>query len=199
MNVWGSVKKFSVGGMFLGALVLASSLTLTGCLTDDKEDEPPAGVHTNLGAETTVSVGAQGHATLGTAVDLDTKTVLLSAAANAAQGTIDVLFAYSGSAFKLMSPIAAKAAGDVALALNYNSSELKVTEFVKVSAKPADSEAAAKAFSDAATKLTSSTIAAGDKFVVKTGLGKIVYLSVTSIAGAEKNAAADLALAISAL
>lgn len=198
MNVLGSLKKFSVGGMFIGALVAGSALTFTGCLTDDKEEEP-VGTHTALGAETTVSVGAQGHASLGTAVDLDTKTVMLSAAANAAQGTIDVLFAYSGGAFKLMSPIAAKAAGDVGVAANYTSADLKVTEFVKVSAKPADSEAAAKAFSDAASKLTSSTVAAGDKFVVKTGLGKIVYLSVVSIAGAEKNAAADLALAISAL
>lgn len=197
MNVLGSLKKFSVGGMFIGALVAGSSLTFTGCLTDDEEEEPAA-TSTPLGAETTVSVGAQGHATLGTAVDLDTKTVMLSAAANAAQGTIDVLFAYSGSAFKLMSPIAAKAAGDVGVAANYTSADLKVTEFVKVSAKPADSEAAAKAFTDG-TKMTSATVAALDKFVVKTGMGKIVYLSVTSIAGTEKNAAADLALAISAL
>ncbi len=200
MNVWGNVKKISVGGMFIGAMVLVSSFSITGCLTDSKKDTPAdTAKHTPMGAETTVSVGAQGHATLGTAVDLDTKTVLLSAAANAAQGTIDVLFAFSGGALKLMSPIAAKAAGDVGVAANYTDASLKVTEFVKVTVKPVDSEAAAKAFTAGAAKLTSTAVATGDQFVVKTGAGKIVYLVVKSVAGTDKNAAADLTIAISAL
>ncbi len=200
MMVWGNVKKILAGGLIAGSFMMLSTTTLTGCLTDDKKDDDTVatGTHTALGAEATISVGAQGHSTLGTAVDLDTKAVLLSAAANAAQGTIDVLFAYSGNAFKLMSPIAAKAAGDVGVAANYKDADLKVTEFVSVAAKPADSEAAAKAFSDG-TKMTSATVKEGDKFVVKTGMGKIVYLTIKSIAGTEKAAAADLTLAISAL
>lgn len=201
MNVWGKMKKISLGGMIAGAMIIGSSFSVTGCLTDDDGDKDTTTTTTKtpLSAESNVSVGAQGHASLGTAVDLDTKTVLLSAAANAAQGSIDILFAYSGNALKLMSPIAAKAAGDVGVAANYTSADLKVTEFVKVTAKPADSEAAAKAFTDGATKLTSYAVAEGDKFVVKTGAGKIVYLTVKSIAGTEKNAAADLTLAISGL
>ncbi len=201
MKVMENVKKILAGGLVAGCFLVVSTTTLTGCLTDDKKDTvtkvDPA-KHTPLNAEAMLSVGAQGHASLGTAVDLDNKTVMLSAAANAALGTIDVLFAYSGAEFKLITPIAAKAAGDIGVAANYVSADLKVTEFVKVSAKPLDSEAAAKAFTDG-TKSTSMKIAEGDMFVVKTGMGKIVYLKIKSIAGAEKAAAADLTLAISAL
>jgi hypothetical protein len=36
MNVWGSVKKFSL----VGAMIVVGSMSFTGCLTDDKKDEP---------------------------------------------------------------------------------------------------------------------------------------------------------------
>lgn len=39
--VWGKVKKSTLSSMFLGALV-AASLSMTGCLTDDKKDDKPA-------------------------------------------------------------------------------------------------------------------------------------------------------------
>jgi hypothetical protein len=41
MNVWGKMKKVTLGGMFVGTAMLVGSLTLTGCLTDDKEEDPP--------------------------------------------------------------------------------------------------------------------------------------------------------------
>lgn len=56
MNVFGSVKKFSVGGMFIGAMILGGSLTLTGCLTDDKEEEPAVNTGTALTVEKTDTV-----------------------------------------------------------------------------------------------------------------------------------------------
>ena len=38
MNVWGKVKNVTLGGMFIGAMMIASTTTMTGCLTDDKKD-----------------------------------------------------------------------------------------------------------------------------------------------------------------
>ncbi len=185
--------------------MMALSTSFTGCLTNDNKDTTkapvdttPKAIHTAFGSETTVSVGAQGHATYGTAVDLDTKTVMLSAAANAAQGSIDILFVFSSGSLKIASPVAAKAAGDVALAANYDAAVIKDVKFLKVSAKPADSEAAAAAFAAGST-VDIMTVAAGDQFIVKTGAGKIVYLKIATIAGTDKGAAADLTIAISGL
>lgn len=50
MLVWENVKKVSLGGMFVGAMML-SSLSLTGCLTDDKTEDPPADNSKALTAE----------------------------------------------------------------------------------------------------------------------------------------------------
>jgi hypothetical protein len=182
--------------------LLAMSLAFTGCLTDDDEPEDdPQVVSTPWGSATDVSVGAQGHASLGTAVDLDGKKAMLSAEVNAAGGLekVDLLFVHSGGSHKLMTPVAAKEAGDVTLAANYVASRMKVVQFVSVSVKPTDSEAGMKAFNDASSKLTSATAAQGGKFVVKTGESKYAYVEVKSLAGSEKNAAADLTIAISGL
>jgi hypothetical protein len=95
MNVMGSVKKFSLGGMFIGAMVVGSSLTFTGCLTDDEpEDEPPAGTDTALVVESAVQLGAQ-DATPGSSLDIDTWTVYTMTPAKANSTKIDLIFAYS--------------------------------------------------------------------------------------------------------
>lgn len=39
MNVWGNVKKLSLGGMIASSLIILSSLSMTGCLTDDGGDD----------------------------------------------------------------------------------------------------------------------------------------------------------------
>jgi hypothetical protein len=39
MNVWGNVKKLSLGGFIAGGLIIMSSFSVTGCLTDDKDDD----------------------------------------------------------------------------------------------------------------------------------------------------------------
>ena len=197
MNVLRHSKKILSIGLL--ALPLTMSVSMTGCLTDDKDDDTTkASVSTPWQSDANVSVGAQGHLTLGTALDLDNKAVLLSAAANAAQGTIDLLFVYSGSEHKLMSPVAAKGAGDVELANNYTDSQIKNTQFVKVTTKPKDSEAGAAAYA-AGTKVSSSKVASGDMFIVKTGSDKLVFVKVDAIAGSEKAAAANLILNLSGL
>ena len=96
MNVMGSVKKFSVGGMFIGALVVASSLTFTGCLTDDDEDEEPTpGANdTALVSKSDVKLGAQ-EATPGSSLDIDTWMVYTKTPAKENSTKIDLIFAYS--------------------------------------------------------------------------------------------------------
>src|SRR6185369_1214510 len=76
MMVWANVKKVTLGGMFVGAMMLASSLTVTGCLTDDKKDTTTTtpGTDTDLVAKSTTTLGAQS-ATPGSSLDLDTWTV----------------------------------------------------------------------------------------------------------------------------
>src|SRR4051812_29958576 len=99
MNVWGNVKKVTLGGMFVGAMMLASSLTVTGCLTDDKNDTtvtPPVVTDTDLVAKSTTTLGAQS-ATPGSSLDLDAWTVYGITAAKAVSTKIDLIFAYSTS------------------------------------------------------------------------------------------------------
>src|SRR3954469_17772977 len=93
------MKKISLGGMVAGALIIASSFSVTGCLTDDKKDEDTttAGTHTALSTEQTIDVGAQG-ASGGSVIDIDAAKALSSIEANAAQATIDLVFMYYGGA-----------------------------------------------------------------------------------------------------
>jgi hypothetical protein len=94
MNVMGSIKKFSLGGMFIGALVVGSSLTFTGCLTDDDPEDPPAGTDTVLVSEAAVQLGAH-NATPGSSLDIDTWMVYTMTPAKANSTKIDLIFAYS--------------------------------------------------------------------------------------------------------
>src|SRR5690606_23903139 len=52
----------------LAASLIALSLGLTGCLTDSKDDDKEPEVTTPWTADSALTVGAQGHLTLGTAV-----------------------------------------------------------------------------------------------------------------------------------
>lgn len=93
MNVWGLTKKYL--GISLLALPLTLSTTLTGCLTDDPEDEPPAAGDSTKVKEATL--GAQGSST-GSFLDADGWNVYKQAEVTAAlQAEIDLVFAYSTS------------------------------------------------------------------------------------------------------
>src|SRR5690606_23385991 len=92
MRVLGNIKKVFVGGLMLG------SLALTGCLTDDDGEEEETPPKQELVSSKNVTVGAQANNDLGSFIDLDTYTVLKQGAAEAASGTIDRIFAYSGTA-----------------------------------------------------------------------------------------------------
>jgi hypothetical protein len=153
-------------------------------------------------AEQTLAVGAQGNPTLGTAVDLDSAAVLTTAQVNlnsyVALHNVDILFAFSSGTLQIMTPAAAKDAGDVPLALNYPDAQITMTDFVSVTAKPADQLAAAAAYA-AGTKDSSADVVVGDMFVVRTSYGNYAYVKVDSITGTGNTAAASLAVTVTGL
>jgi hypothetical protein len=191
--------------------LIALSLGFTGCLTDDEDEDPIVTVAWT--ADTTLTVGAQGHLTLGTAIDLDGKKVLLSAAVNDSSSnfanlrSVDILFAFSGpganDTLRLLTPKAAKVAGDVGVAANYRDSVINAntTKFVKVTTEPANWDAGKVAFDSAATtaQVTSSVVAANDMFVVKTTSGNYVLVTVGAITGAGGTASTGLTVNLKGL
>jgi hypothetical protein len=164
----------------LAASLMTLSLGLTGCLTDSKDDKDPDPIVTLWTTDSTLTVGAQA-AVPGTAVDLDLRRVLLSAAANAAQDSLDVLFAYHGGSFVLIAPRTAKDSG-ISVAASYDTTKVKYIQFVKVTTEPANWEAGVAAFT-AGTKVSYSAIAANDMFVVKTSLDNYALVTIASITG----------------
>jgi hypothetical protein len=204
MNVWGNVKKVTLGGMFVGAMMFAGSLSITGCLTDDKKDDSTAtGTKHDLPAATTLSVGAQGHATYGSVIDIDSAKAWTSAVANANQSGIDLVFLFYGDAFHILDAVDAKAAGiaqtpQINLVNTYDNTKIVHVDIVKVTATPADQEAAKAAF-DAGTKFHSSAVVAGDMFLVKSTGGKLALVKVASIAGSDKSAAATITLQVNTI
>ncbi len=185
-----TTKKLLAGGL----LAIAMSLTTTGCLTDDKKD--PVDTTTKTVAWATGSdadVGAQGHATLGSAIDLDAKKVMLSAEANANRGLVDFVFVLSGGALKLMTPFAAKTAGDVTLANGYDATH-DVSKLVKVATAPANWTAGKTAF-DAGTKVSSAAIATGEFYVAYTGTN-YVLVTVKALAGSTNTAVTTLTISL---
>ena len=192
---------FSLKKLALVAFV-GAGMTLSGCLTNDKEEEKPPidtnDTHTALPTEKTISVGAQG-ATAGSSVDLDAGTVLQSGAANAALETVDLVFMYYGSAFHIDNTTSAKAAGvanTINLTDSWTAAKLNTNQFVKVTAKPADQEAAYAAFLASSSKLSSSTVASGDMFIVETSENEFVMLTVSAMTGTDKTGGADFKISI---
>jgi flagellar hook protein FlgE len=191
---------FSLKKLALVAFV-GAGMTLSGCLTNDDKDEekPPVDSTTALPAEKTINVGAQGHASLGSAVDLDEGKVLLSAAANAALETVDLVFMYYGTSYHIDNTTSAKAAGkanSITLTDTYPDAKLSTNKFVKVTAKPSSQEDAKAKFTASTSKLSSSPIANGDMFIVETTEADHVLLTVSATTGSDKNGAADFKISV---
>lgn len=204
MKVWGNMKKISFGGMIAGAMIIASSFSVTGCLTDDDKDADSTDVTTKtpLAAEKTIAAGAQG-ATLGSVLDLDAGVALSSTAANAAQGTIDLVFMYYAGAFHVDNAVAAKAAGkaqtpNINLTDSYVDAQIKDLEIVKVTTKPANQEAAKAAFA-ATGKIKGSVIIGGEMFLVKTTEGKLALVTIGTIVGTDNKANASFLVSVNTI
>jgi hypothetical protein len=202
MNVWGNVKKVTLGGMFVGAMMLASSLSITGCLTDDKKPDTTATTTKHdLPSATTVTIGAQGHATYGSVIDIDSGKAWTSAVANANQAGIDLVFLFYGAGFHLLDAVDAKAAGianNINLTNSYGSS-IQHVDMVKVTTVPANQEEAKATFDASSSKIHSSDVVAGDMFLVKSTGGKLALVKIASITGADKAAAASVTLQVNTI
>lgn len=135
------------------------------------------------GAGDTLTLGAQGNLTLGSVIDLDSGKVWSSQVANANQAKIDLVYLYYNNIASLNGALAARDSGvkySINLTNGYNASSVKNIQLVKVTAKPA-SIAIADSLYNAGTKLRSTVIAAGDKFVVKTSEDVYSYLEVRAV------------------
>ncbi len=99
MMVWGNMKKILAGGFVAGCMMMVSTTTMTGCLTDDKQDSVPVVVVKDTLKTATATMGAQANADYGSFVDVDMgfKTMKLTDA-KAMAVDVDLIFAYSGSA-----------------------------------------------------------------------------------------------------
>lgn len=199
MNVWGNVKKVSLGGMFVGAMMLAGSLSITGCLTDDKKDDTTTTTTKHpLGTETTLSAGGQGHPTLGSVLELDAGKVLLSAAANADQANIDLVLLYFAGAWHLDNAAQARTDGianSINLTNTYDASKVKDLKIVKLSGKPADQEDAKDKYT-AGTNIHGTTITGGEYFVMETTGGKVAVVNVKSVTGTDNKGAGDFVFSV---
>jgi hypothetical protein len=94
MNVWGLTKK--ILGISMLVLPLTMSATLTGCLTEDDDDDTSGtgGTDSALVSKSTATLGAQS-ASQGSSLDLDAWTVWGITDAKANSTKVDLIFAYS--------------------------------------------------------------------------------------------------------
>jgi hypothetical protein len=198
MNVWGMTKK--ILGISMLVLPLTMTATLTGCLTEDEDDDSTGGTETAWPSEITLNLGGQAHPTLGSVAELDTGKVYTSAVANANVSAIDLVFLYYTGGWHIDNSKSAKAAGianSINLTNSYPDAAVRDNKFVKVTTKPANQEAGKAAF-NAGTELSSSAIANGDMFLVETTGGKLVLVTVTSLTGVATGAA-DIKVSIGSL
>jgi hypothetical protein len=203
MDVKGLTKKFAVAGLFAGC-IMSASVSLTGCLTDDKKDSTKTpdtsttGHSTPWGAETVIQVGAQANSAYGSAIDLDAKKALLSSDANKVQGTLDLVFFYSDGEFQIGSPVYAKTLPDVPLAANYNGTLIKDTQIARISTKPDDSQIGASTFATT-PQSNNGYVSGGGDYLVKTSEGKIAYVHIGEFQGDGTSATAKFTIALSGL
>lgn len=151
-------------------------------------------------AEKTVTAGAQSNSSHGTALDFDLSTpkAMFHSEAVDKEATIDLLFVHSGGAHKLMSAPAAKRAGDLDYADEFENAKIVDVKFVKVAAKPA-TPAAGRAVYDAGTKVNSLAVAAGQGFLVKTTDENLAWVKIERIeGGAGSSASAVMTVALGA-
>ncbi len=199
MNVFAHTKKILAGGFIAGCMMMVSTTTLTGCLTDSKKDSvvvTPTKVDSVKSMD--VNVGAQENATLGSFVNLTNYSVLKLTAAEAASASVDLIFAYSGTASSsaVYSPDAAKAgiAGGAGLTIaqgltTANHTELKTINAAKFDAlvtKAGLDSLYASGVVDASGRLLVST---GFAFAAKSASGKIVAMKISSVTTSATGAA----------
>lgn len=190
MNVWGTVKKSIAGGLILSGFML-SSVSLTGCLTDDDPEDtttttPPA--DTTLVTKSTTTLGAQTNAS-GSSLDLDNWTVYQIDDAVDVSTKIDLIFAYSTatSSSAIYSPNIAVNGTNGSNGFDFleDFDNPRTTEIRKTSVTYASVNSKAKldaawaggtAEADGKLDITDNTV-----FLAKSDMGKIVLLEVSDV------------------
>jgi hypothetical protein len=187
MNVWANVKKVTLGGMFVGAMMLASSLTVTGCLTDDDKDPDTTATAKDSTAVKTATVGAQSNTTTGSFIELDAWKILKVAEVTTSNASdIDLVFAYSTSADAAGFDFVKTALGTNAASTNIRKISGTVYEGIKTTD---DLNAAWTASAGADTK-SRLVVANGDAFIAESTKGLKVAIKLTALTATAAGSAA---------
>jgi hypothetical protein len=157
---------------------------------------------TNMPTADTLTVGGNGHLTLGSAIDLDSAKVLSSTQVNAnsyaALARVDLVLLYYSNSFSLNGTQTAKDSGvahTINLTNNYPNNLAAEIKLLVVDEKPANQELAAELWADAegtAALVGSVKIVVGTKFLVVTSAGNLVYVEVKGITGTTSAGTAKL-------
>jgi hypothetical protein len=203
MNVWANVKKVTLGGMFVGAMMLASSLTVTGCLTDDDKDPDTTATAKDSTAVKTATVGAQSNTTTGSFIELDAWKILKVAEVTTSNASdIDLVFAYSTSADAAAFYSPDSAAGGIggsagfdfvktALGTNAGSTNIrKISGTVYEGIKTTDDLNAAWTASAGADTKSRLVVANGDAFIAESTKGLKVAIKLTALTATAAGSAA---------
>jgi hypothetical protein len=150
----------------------------------------PSGTgHTPMPSGMNLTIGAQGSASYGAVIDIDSARTWTSAVANAHQSGIDLVFLYYGSAFHLEDAVNAKASG-IANSINmtntYDDAKIVHVDMVRITSEPADQESAQLMFDSADVKIHGAAVVAGDMFLVKSTGGKLALVKMVSFTGTDK-------------
>jgi len=176
--------KFALAG------VAVLSLALTGCLTDDDKDDD-GGNNGDPVTTRTVSMGAQDNATLGSSLDVDNFEAYLAAQARPKAADIDLIFGNSSATLTGMavySPNVAKSGINGSDGFDYmqdwstaNTTVIKSVNGVVIS--NITTTAQVDSLWDVGTVVQNGrlSISAGDTFLAKSNLNKVVLIRVNTI------------------
>jgi hypothetical protein len=171
----------------LGAIAL--SLALTGCLTDD--DDGGNGGNGDPVTTRSVEVGAQDNASIGSSLDIDTFEAYLAAQARPKSGDIDLIFGNSSATLiglAVYSPDVAKSGINGSDGFGYmsdwnpvNTTTIKSVDGVVISNITTTDQV--DSLWDAGTVVANGRlpIAAGDTFLARSNLNKVVLIRVTTV------------------
>jgi hypothetical protein len=196
------MKKLTLGSLFVGAMMAMSSMSVTGCLTDDNKDTKDTTKDTTSKSELsmkTITLGAQKN-TAASSLDLDTWTAYSATAGAAKSADIDVIFAYSTSAklAALYSPniakngVAGSSGGFDFMASWPNANTTLMRSIATVDTAKVKTQADIKALYDAGTDPSpvGRIEAKKDSYVVaKSNLGLYTLIKVTDVTAAEDGTA----------
>lgn len=155
--------------------------------------------HTPMPAGVTLNLGAQGAASYGSTIEIDSQKVWTAARAYANQQDIDLVFLFYGMGLHLEDAVSAKASGiaeSINLTNSLDAAKIVPVGMVRVGAEPADQESALATFASSSLIIHGAVIVGGDMFLVRSTGGRLAFLKVISIKGMDKTAEAVVQLKV---